>query len=108
MSAPDSAKLEQLFNIVTDAFIEKVQGGEQTVVNKDGEEVTIQVKPTAAELAAAVTFLKNNNITAVPSDDNGLGKLAEVVKKREEARRERMRRNAGADTPDPYAGLGVH
>jgi hypothetical protein len=85
----DTTKLEQLFNIVTDAFIEKVQGGEQVVVNKDGDEVTIQVKPTAAELAAAVTFLKNNNITATPSDNNALGKLDELVKAREAKRAER-------------------
>lgn len=106
--APDSTKLNNLFDLVTDAFIDKVRGGEQTIVNKDGDEVTVQLKPTAAELAAAVTFLKNNNITATPSDDNKLGELEAMVKERAERRRARMSRAVAADMPDGYSGVGVH
>lgn len=106
--APDSTKLNNLFDLVTDAFIDKVRGGEQTIVNKDGDEVTVQLKPTAAELAAAVTFLKNNNITATPADDNKLGELEAMVKERAERRRARMSRAVAADMPDGYSGVGVH
>lgn len=106
--APDSTKLNNLFDLVTDAFIDKVRGGEQTIVNKDGDEVTVQLKPTAAELAAAVTFLKNNNITATPADDNKLGELESMVKERAERRRARMARAVDADMPDGYNGVGVH
>lgn len=106
--APDSTKLNSLFDLVTDAFIDKVRGGEQTIVNKEGEEVTVQLKPTAAELAAAVTFLKNNNITALPSDDNKLGELEAMVKERAERRRARMARVVPADLPDSFGGSGVH
>lgn len=106
--APDSTKLNNLFDLVTDAFIDKVRGGEQTIVNKEGAEVTVQLKPTAAELAAAVTFLKNNNITATPADDNKLGELEAMVKERAERRRARMSRAVAADMPDGYSSVGVH
>jgi hypothetical protein len=51
-----------------------------------GAEVVIDVvRATAAELSVAATFLKNNNITAAPSEDGALGELHTLM----EAKRKR-------------------
>ena len=83
----DAGALGGLHELVTRAFIKKVQEREVTRVSKDGEEVTEIVEPSAAELAAAVTFLKNNNITCAPSEDNAVGELKKLM----DARRARSR-----------------
>ena len=99
-----STVLEQLHTLVTEAFIEKVRGGVQEVVNKEGDVVEIAVKPTAAELAAAVTFLKNNNITSSPTDDSKLQELQKLTEARLAKRRERMSAQLGDALPD----TGMH
>ena len=52
-------KLGTLFDAVADELITKIKTGE--------------AKP--ADLAVAVKFLKDNNITCVPTDENSLGEL---------------------------------
>ena len=52
--------LEALHKELTDALLRKVRSGEAT----------------AADLAVARQFLKDNNIDAIPNEGNGLGKLA--------------------------------
>lgn len=37
---------------------------------------------TAADIAQAIKLLKDNNITAIPTNDNGLGQLVGSLKER--------------------------
>jgi hypothetical protein len=57
-----------------------------TKTDSEGKTYEEKVFPTAAELAAANGFLKQNNITATPEDDPG---LAELRKQLAESRRRR-------------------
>lgn len=70
------------------------------LLGADGEQLTRTVYPTAAELAAANTFLKNNNITAVVGDTGALDDLAARL----QAKRQQARANRPA-LADPYAEL---
>ena len=72
-----------------------VVGGE-VLLDKDGEPRVRTIYPSAAELAAANSFLKNNNITATPASNDALKELEELMKKR----RERAPKPA---LPDPFA-----
>ena len=55
----ETSKLNTLFDLVATELSTKIQSGE--------------AKP--ADLAVAVKFLKDNNITCLPSSDNPLGEL---------------------------------
>ena len=55
----DTDKLNSLFDAVADELLTKIKTGE--------------AKP--ADLAVAVKFLKDNNITCLPTDENSLGDL---------------------------------
>jgi hypothetical protein len=44
------------------------------------------IPPSAAIIAAATKFLKDNNITCTPSKDNALGELEDAMKRRKEKR----------------------
>lgn len=59
-SRADVEVLESLHKELTDALLKKVRSGEAT----------------AADLAVARQFLKDNNIDAIPNEGSGLGKLA--------------------------------
>lgn len=58
--------LGALHDAVTRALLSKVESGEAT----------------AAEYAAAIKLLKDNNITCMPQDDNVLGELEDKLKQR--------------------------
>lgn len=60
-----------------------VVGGEVLVDKVTGEPRTRMVYPSAAELAAANTFLKNNNITASPATNNALDEMRALLAKRQ-------------------------
>ena len=55
----ETEKLNSLFDAVADDLLTKIKSGE--------------AKP--ADLAVAVKFLKDNNITCLPTDGNSLGEL---------------------------------
>tara|TARA_Y100001951_G_scaffold60918_1_gene48501 strand:+ start:118 stop:348 length:231 start_codon:yes stop_codon:yes gene_type:complete len=55
----ETEKLNTLFDAVADELLTKIKTGE--------------AKP--ADLAVAVRFLKDNNISCVPTDSNSLGEL---------------------------------
>lgn len=61
------AATEKLLGLLHDAvaqdLLARITGGEAT----------------AADLNAAIKFLKDNNIEALPTEDNSLGKLAEAL-----------------------------
>ena len=103
--AASETLLNNLHNLVATTLSHKMQVREvQRVVKVAGEETVVQetVEPTAAEIAAAITFLKNNNITSVPEEDSA---LAELQKQVAQARAKRK-----PVLPDPHASMpdGMH
>ena len=70
--------LGDLHEAVASALSEQVKG--YTVVEDDQEKV---IKPSPALLGAAITFLKNNNITADASDNEALRNLNDALKARQ-------------------------
>lgn len=79
MAKATETKLGELHEAVAVALTDVVQNG-MTVVNKDGDEVRVQAPP--AYLTAAITFLKNNNITADPETNSKLATLREKLAER--------------------------
>lgn len=82
---PSTDELGELFGTVVETLrqvttIQEVQGA-------DGKMVT--VIPPPAYIAAAITLLKNNNITADPVTNTGLAKLREQMEKRRASRTQR-------------------
>jgi hypothetical protein len=78
---------------------------QEPLFTKDGEPVMVEgvhatrtVYPTAAELAAANAFLKQNNITAAPEEDSSLDALRDQLAQR--------RRRAPPVMPDLDADFG--
>ena len=59
----ENTKLNTLYEAVADELLAKIQSGE--------------AKP--ADLAVAVKFLKDNDITAIPINDNALQQLMESM-----------------------------
>jgi hypothetical protein len=59
----ENNKLNNLYDAVADELLAKIQSGE--------------AKP--ADLAVAVRFLKDNDITAIPINDNALQQLMESM-----------------------------
>jgi len=67
-----------------------------------GEEVPPKrLPPSAAILAVATKFLKDNQITCVPAKDNALGELEEKLARRKEAKTVKA-------TRDDFAGASEH
>lgn len=64
--AATSDTLGQLHELVAHALIDRIKSGEAT----------------AADFAQALKMLKDNNITAIPTSDNGLGQLVGSLKDR--------------------------
>jgi len=50
-----------------------------------------RLEPSSAILTASIQFLKNNNITCAPSDDNALGELKKKMEARQERRKNKTR-----------------
>ena len=84
MSASDTL-LKELHSELARQLLDVVKNG-VPVFDKEGDEVGTR-KATAAELAVAVTFLKNNDITANLDDNDATKALREAL----EARRKRAK-----------------
>ena len=80
MSASEK-QLGDLHKEIANAFTEQVAGYDEPIINAEGEDtgVTKKVRPSPALLAAAVTFLKNNNITADANKNTALIELNEAL-----------------------------
>lgn len=95
MAASDKS-LGKLHEALAKAFQEQVEGYVET--DEEGRERVI--KPSPALLGAAVTFLKNNNITADVEGNQALRDLSEKLK----ARRNKTIPQAALDSAaDAYA-----
>jgi len=76
-------KLGKLHEQVATALTEQVAGYMKPVVNAEGEEVGEElVRPSPALLTAAISFLKNNNITADPTENAALSELNKKLAER--------------------------
>ena len=84
MSASDTL-LKELHAELARQLLDVVRNG-VPVFDKEGDEVGTR-KATAAELAVAVTFLKNNDITADLNDSDATKELRDAL----EARRKRAK-----------------
>lgn len=86
MSKASEEKLNTLHNAVADALATRLEAP----IIHEGQKIegTEGLGCTAADITAAIAFLKNNNITADPAQDEGLKGLADALaKKREDAKR---------------------
>ena len=84
MAASD-ATLKALHAVLAEQLLNMIQNG-VPVFDKEGNETGTR-KATAAELAVAVTFLKNNEITANLDDSDATKALREAL----EARRKKAK-----------------
>ena len=84
MAASD-ATLKALHAVLAEQLLDMIQNG-VPVFDKEGNESGTR-KATAAELAVAVTFLRNNEITANLDDSDATKALREAL----EARRKRAK-----------------
>ena len=85
MAAASDATLKALHAVLATELLDMVKNG-VPVFDKEGNEAGTR-KPTAAELAVAVTFLKNNDITADLNDSDATRELREAL----EARRKKAK-----------------
>lgn len=102
MTKPASeGALNGLHEAVAQILTRKMESRTLRRVVKD-EVVEEDVEPTASEIMAAITFLKNNNIQAVAEEDSALARVkaaADAALKRRESL-----------IPDQHAGMpaGMH
>lgn len=80
--------LGQLHELTTRALIEKIKG--IPILDEDGQPTGEVIPCSAADLQAASKFLKDNDITCAPSDDNALGELEQKLKDRQARRASRL------------------
>ena len=83
--AASGATLKALHAVLAEQLLDMIQNG-VPVFDKEGNESGTR-KATAAELAVAVTFLKNNEITANLDDSDATKALREAL----EARRKKAK-----------------
>ena len=85
MAQASDATLKALHAVLAEQLLDMIQNG-VPVFDKEGNESGTR-KATAAELAVAVTFLKNNEITANLDDSDATKALREAL----EARRKKAK-----------------
>jgi hypothetical protein len=83
MSKASEDALGELHAAVANVLTDTLENG-AVVMDNEGE--ARRITPPAAYIGAAIAFLKNNNITADPSSNEGLKNLEERLK----ARRSRL------------------
>lgn len=89
--AADETKLGALHEKVAETLAKALDGTPIVEIDPEtGEAKTVDVIPASAALiTATIQFLKNNNVTCVPSQNNALGVLEEKMKERAAKRAER-------------------
>lgn len=95
MSASEG-KLGELHNKVAEVLTKALDGQVlEAVADEDGaivQEETV-IPPSAAVIVAAIQFLKSNNITCAPAEDNAIGALEAKMRARQEKRAARAQPN---------------
>lgn len=89
--AADSKALGGLHTKVAQVLTSLLEDQKRDVFDKEGKCVGTEViTPSPALIAVAVTFLKNNNITADPDTNDELKATTEALRQRREARQKRQ------------------
>lgn len=99
MSASEGA-LGALHTKLAEVLAEALDGQVlPAVVDEDGQVLQEETKMpvSGAVLTATIQFLKNNNITCAPSDDNALGELKRKMQERQERREARKAKPDATD-----------
>jgi len=86
--AANETVLGLLHDLTATALIAKLRG--TPVLDEDGEPTGEVIPCSAADIQAAAKFLKDNNITCAPADDNKLGELEDKLKDRQKRRASRL------------------
>lgn len=110
--AADESALGALHVKVTEVLTEALDGDEipgYTEVNEATGEVTEvpprKLPPSAAIIAAATKFLKDNNITCAPSQDNAVGALVEQLKNKRKLKTSKLELRDAKDDMGFLTGL---
>lgn len=74
------------------------------ILNEEGVEVG-RMMPTAAVIQAAAKFLKDNNITCAPSEDNKMGELRDALDEKNKRREQRRASRAELAEASQEAGF---
>lgn len=106
MSKATADDLGALHRAVSQVLTKKIAA---PLMDAEGEPIpgSEGLAATAAELSAAITFLKNNGVTADPSEDKGLQDLArqlEEQRKRAKGRLNREDLERAAQEMEEYVG----
>lgn len=96
MSAASEGALGDLHNKVAEVLTGLLDGTEIDEIT-DEEGAVIQpatvIPPSAAVITSAIQFLKNNNITCAPGEDNAMGELTKKMQERQARRAARNQPN---------------
>jgi hypothetical protein len=87
--AADEVALGELHNAVAKVLTKALEGQELPGYFDEDKQEEVDggfIPPSAAIIAAATKFLKDNNITCTPSKDNALGDLEDAMKRRQAKR----------------------
>ncbi|MFN8995053.1 MAG: hypothetical protein ACK5X3_15510 [Pseudomonadota bacterium] len=86
--AANEGKLSDLHEKVAHVLSEALNGQELPgeIDEETGEVRVIKIPPSAAILQVAAKFLKDNNITCAPGEDNAMGELKAKMEARAKAR----------------------
>ncbi|ALF01683.1 small terminase [Caulobacter phage Percy] len=99
--AADENALSALHNKVAQTLSKALDGTTiPAVVDEETGEVQAEevfMPPSAAFITATIQFLKNNNITCTPADDNSLGELEAKLKAQQANRKNRLAKPDKAD-----------
>jgi len=112
VSAATAESLGELHQMLADTYKQMIAPREMPIMVKgeplldeDGNVRTYTMYPTAAETAAAATFLKNNNIVAPTGNTDALAELAELMEKRKSVKLRPVLTDPYAEIPAGYGGL---
>ena len=97
MSKASEEKLSELHGQLAETLTDMIQVRTVTKYDKEGEAYDETVEPSPAALAVAAKFLKDNNITATPSQSGAVDELKDKLAKRRPSRQ---------DLKDAMRGLG--
>lgn len=86
--AANEDTLGLLHDLTATALIAKLKG--TPLLDEEGNPTGEIIPCSAADIQAAAKFLKDNNITCTPADDNRLGELEDKLKDRQRRRASRL------------------
>ena len=96
--AANEDELGSLHSLTTKVLMLKLAG--TPILDEDGKPTGEIIPPSAADIQAATKFLKDNNITCAPSENNEIGALEASLKERQRRRNSRLTPQELADAKE--------